>query len=141
MYYNNMNSIYLVILVIFLIISNYLFNMDINITIVSCLIIIIMLFELLDKKKYEGFTANIYSIDYLQNEYLKALLEIEKRFSEKIGIIKNEKEKVYKIPIKSSNFNEGLETPRCECNNLNINNNQLSNIEFINLISAIKKNE
>ena len=141
MYYNNMDNIYLIILIIFLIVSNYLFNVDTNITIVSCLIIIIMLFELLDKKKYERFTASINSIDNLQNEYFEALFEIEKRFNKKIGISKDKKKDVPKINIKSSTFNEGIETPSCECNNLSINNTQLSNIEFINLITAIKKNE
>ena len=124
----------LIVSLLLLGLSFYLFDLDTNITLVSCVIIILLLTSLFNKNKYERF-----SILNLQELYLKSMSEIERLFNEKLDIIGDNN--YPKISITNSIFNENLSKKECKCPKLNINKNQLSNKEFINLIEQIKSRE
>tara|TARA_Y100000591_G_C21844831_1_gene708050 strand:- start:796 stop:1179 length:384 start_codon:yes stop_codon:yes gene_type:complete len=124
----------LIVSLLLLGLSFYLFDLDTNITLVSCVIIILLLTSLFNKNHYERF-----SILNLQDLYLSSMAELERIFNEKLDIIG---ENNYpKINITSSKFNEDLSKKECKCPKLNINKNQLSNKEFIKLIEQIKSKE
>lgn len=112
----------------------YLFDIDTNIILVSCVIIILMLTSLFNKNNYERF-----NISKLQDLHNKAINEIESLFNEKLDIIGVDG--YPKININNSSFSEGLASQECKCPNLKINKNQLNNKEFIKLIEIIKSRE
>jgi len=112
----------------------YCLDIETNITIVSLVIIILLLTSLFNKNSYEKF-----NISKLQDLHLSSINEIEKLFNEKLDIIG---ENNYpKISITNSKFNENLSKKECKCPKLSINQKQLSNKEFINLIEKIKSRE
>ena len=112
----------------------YLFDIDTNLTIVSCIIIILMLTSLFNKNNYERF--NIFKLQKLHNN---ALNKIENIFNEKLDIIGVNS--YPKIKIYRSKFTKGLSKQECRCSKLKINKKQLSNKEFIKLIEIIKSKE
>ena len=112
----------------------YLFDIDTNITLVSCVIIILMLTSLFNKNNYERF-----NISKLQKLHSDSMKELENLFNEKLDIIGVNG--YPKIPVNNSTFSKGLASQDCRCPNLKINKNQLSNKEFIKLIEIIKSRE
>lgn len=124
----------LLIILALLALSFYLFDLDINIILVSCVIIILMLNSLLNKKNYERF-----DISKLQDLHSDAINEIERLFNERVDIIGVNN--YPKINVFNSEFNETLSQQKCKCSKLKINKTQLTNKEFIKLIELIKSKE
>ena len=98
------------------------------------MIIIILLNDLLNHKKYEGF-----NISNLQDLHYSVLTDIETKFNDILNIkaVNN----YPKINVENSKYNENINKKECKCSKLNVNKNQLSNVEFINLLDKIKSRE
>lgn len=129
---------YIIFLLTIIILSILLYSFDIeaNITIISCVIIILLLNSIINKKSYEKFNSNILE---QQEKYNSTLEEIKKRYYSFDNVDVNSINYT-KIPVYSSDFkwiSDFIEKSTCvnDSKSLGVS---LTNNEFIKILNKIQ---
>ena len=129
---------YIIFLLTIIILSILLYSFDIeaNITIISCVIIILLLNSIINKKSYEKFNSNILE---QQEKYNSTLEEIKKRYYSFDNIDVNS-HNYNTIPVYSSDFkwiSDFIEESTCvnDSKSLGV---PLTNNEFIKILNKIQ---
>jgi hypothetical protein len=124
-----------IVTIILLMLLFCFFDLEVNINIISCIIIILLLNSLFYRKTYEKFN----NITDLHDSYQDSLDKIKHEYEERT---KKEPEKYKFIPIYSSKFNNKIfeslynEEP-LECKGIPFNGEYLSGGDFISLLNKL----
>jgi hypothetical protein len=136
-----MYLIFTVTIILFIILF-YFFDLEVNITIISCGIIILLLNSLFYKRTYEKFNINdINDINKLHEIYDTNFTEIKAKYKE----LTQPKQPKYKmIPIYSSNFNDNIfdsiySNVDLKCKGILFNGEYLSGSDFTVLLNTLTK--
>jgi hypothetical protein len=124
-----------IVTIILLILLFCFFNLEVNINIISCFIIILLLNSLFYRKTYEKFN----NINNLHDSYQSAFDEIKNKYEERT---KKEPDKYKFIPIYSSLFNNEIfesiyDDEPVECKGISFNGEYLSGSDFIALLKKL----
>ena len=125
--------------IIILIILLYSFNIEENITIISCIIIILLLNSILNKKSYDNFYGN--DIVSQQEMYNSILDKIKHRYYSSLN--KNISEDITPtIIVNNSNFNYidnfgAVDKQEC-LKNVSLNGEKITDSEFIKILNKIQ---
>jgi hypothetical protein len=129
---------YIIFLLTIIILSILLYSFDIeaNITIISCVIIILLLNSIINKKSYEKFNSNILE---QQEKYNSTLEEIKKRYYSFDNVDVNSINYT-KIPVYSSDFqwiSDFKEESTCVKDSKSLGL-PLTNNEFVKILNKIQ---
>lgn len=125
--------------IIILIILLYSFNIEENITIISCVIIILLLNSILNKKSYDNFYGNdILSEQELYNSILE---KIKHRYYTSLNT-GSLGDSITKIPLNNSKFNyiskfEAHDNTECK-KKISLNGAEITSSEFIKILHEIQ---
>jgi len=129
---------YIIFLLTIIILSILIYSFDIeaNITIISCVIIILLLNSIINKKSYEKFNSNILE---QQEKYNSTLEEIKKRYYSFDNVDVNSINYT-KIPVYSSDFqwiSDFKEESTCVNDSKSLGL-PLTNNEFVKILNKIQ---
>jgi hypothetical protein len=129
-----MYLIFIVTIILLILLFNF-FDLEANITIISCIIIILLLNSLFYKKTYEKFN----NINKLHNEYNNAFdwVELEYKNRNKLHSDKYKMISIYSSKFNNEIFESNYHDEPIRCKGILFNNEYLSGNDFTALLNKL----